>query len=199
MVHPSIQSIADARAALGSRTDADLLEALHAGDRTALGVLYDRHAALVYGSALAILRSPEEAQDLTQEVFLTLCSEHLYDPGRGPFCGYLLSMTRSRGIDRLRRRGRHLRLLERWYKAAPPEVSPATPLQHVSTRECTERVQSALAQLSEREREVLELVYYKGLTQAEIAAQLGAPLGTVKSWARRGLLGLRDSLHDLVG
>ena len=60
-------------------------------------------------------------------------------------------------------------------------------------------LRAALTQLSDREREVLELSYFKGLTQAEIADQLGAPLGTVKSWARRGLLSLRDSLQDLVG
>ncbi len=60
-------------------------------------------------------------------------------------------------------------------------------------------MRAALTQLSDREREVLELSYFKGLTQAEIADQLGAPLGTVKSWARRGLLSLRDSLQDLVG
>lgn len=194
-----VRSLAEARAELESRADVDLLAALHAGDRAALGALYDRHAALVYGLALAILKSPPEAEDLTQEVFVALSSEQGYDPERGPLRGYLVAMTRSRAIDRHRSRQRHLRLLRMWHTAAPPVVAPPTPPQHVATRQCTERVRGALAQLSDREREVLELSYYQGLTQAEIAARLGAPLGSVKSWARRGLLSLKDGLQDLVG
>ena len=181
------------------RTDAELLAALESDDGSALGTLYDRHAGLVYGVAVAILQSPQEAEDLTQEVFVTLSGDHAYDPGRGQLAGFLVAMTRSRAIDRLRSRGRHLRLLKRWHTTAPALALPATPPQQVSTKECAERVRAALTQLSDREREVLELSYWKGLTQAEIADQLGAPLGTVKSWARRGLLSLRDSLQDLVG
>jgi len=181
------------------RTDAELLAALERDDGSALGTLYDRHAGLVYGVAVAILQSPQEAEDLTQEVFVTLSGDHAYDPGRGQLAGFLVAMTRSRAIDRLRSRGRHLRLLKRWHTTAPALALPATPPQQVSTKECAERVRAALTQLSGREREVLELAYWKGLTQAEIADQLGAPLGTVKSWARRGLLSLRDSLQDLVG
>jgi len=181
------------------RTDAELLAALESDDGSALGTLYDRHAGLVYGVAVAVLQSPQEAEDLTQEVFVTLSGDHAYDPGRGQLAGFLVAMTRSRAIDRLRSRGRHLRLLRRWHTTAPALALPATPPQQVSTKECAERVRAALTQLSGREREVLELAYWKGLTQAEIADQLGAPLGTVKSWARRGLLSLRDSLQDLVG
>jgi len=182
-----------------SRTDAELVAALRADDGSALGALYDRHGGLVYGVALAILRSPQEAEDLTQEVFVALCGHLGYDAARGELAGFLVTATRSRAIDRVRARGRHLRLLRRWHETAPAGASPATPLQNVSTKQRTERVRVALTELSEREREVLELAYFQDLTQSEIADRLGAPLGSVKSWARRGLLSLRDNLQDLVG
>lgn len=189
----------DASPDASSRTDAELLAALRADDPTALGALYDRHARLVYGVALAVLQATEEAEDLTQEVFLALCGDHGYDQARGALAGFLVAMTRSRAIDRRRARGRHLRLLWHWHQTAPAAAAPPTPPQQVSSKQCTERVRAALGELSGREREVLELSYYQGLTQAEIAERLDAPLGTVKSWARRGLLSLRDSLQDLIG
>jgi RNA polymerase sigma-70 factor (ECF subfamily) len=194
-----VHLVSGGQATTPPRTDADLLAALDAGDASALGTLYDRHAGLVYGVGLAILKSAEEAEDLTQEVFLALSAEHSYDPARGQLAGLLVAMTRSRAIDRLRSRGRRLRLLRSWHRSAPAVTLPATPPQQVSTKECAERVRAALAELSDREREVLELAYFGGLTQVEIADRLGAPLGSVKSWARRGLLNLKDSLRDLVG
>ena len=169
-----------------------------ATDRAALGPLYDRYGGLVYGLARAILQSQEEAEDLTQEVFVMLCREATYDVHRGSLGAFLTTVTRSRAIDRLRGRGRHLRLLRSsWLSAPSPDPSPA-PVDRIATRECSERVRSALAELPASERRVLEMVYYQGLTQAEIAATLDAPLGTVKSWCRRGLLGLRAALADLV-
>ena len=187
------------RAPSESRTDADLVAALPADDGAALGALYDRHGGLVYGVALAILQHRQEAEDLTQEVFVALRGRLDYDAARGELAGLLITATRSRAIDKLRSRGRHLRLLRHWHETAPPGATPATPLHHVSTKERTERVRAALTELSDREREVLELAYFQDLTQTEIADRLGAPLGTVKSWARRGLLTLKNNLQDLVG
>jgi RNA polymerase sigma-70 factor (ECF subfamily) len=164
-----------------------------------LGQLYDRYAKLVYGLALAILGSPEEAQDLTQEVFVTVSRPTGYDASRGTVSAFLTTMVRSRAIDRLRRRGRSVRLLKTWHEATPVASGPPSPYERVALRECTERVRAALAELPEAEREVLELAYFKGLSQAEIAADLDAPLGTVKSRCRRALLALRRSLEDLTG
>ena len=186
------------RDASASRTDAELLAALAADDRYALGILYDRHASLVYGIALAILKSQPEAEDLTQEVFVALSGDHGYDPARGQLGAFRVARTRSRAIDRLRARGRHLRLLKRWHDTAPAAAAPPTPAQQVSVMEYAARVRAALAELSEKEREVLELAYFSDLSQTEIAERLGAPLGSVKSWARRGLIGMRDSLRDLL-
>jgi RNA polymerase sigma-70 factor (ECF subfamily) len=177
-------------------SDLDLLDAL-AHDPEALAPLYDRHASLVYGLAMSVLRDAAEAEDLTQEVFVGL-TEHSFDPERGTLAAYLISLTRSRAIDRLRRGGRHLRLLRQWHESEAAPATATTPHQATSAKQLAHRVRAALAELSEREREVLELSYYRGLTQAEIADQLGAPLGSVKSWARRALLTLKDNLQDLV-
>lgn len=179
-------------------TDRQLLDSL-AGDPAALGSLYDRYARLVYGIALASLRNAEDAQDLTQEIFLWLYRHpHKYDPARGALGAFLATMTHTRAIDRLRARGRKVRVL-RDFEHASPLASPAsTPLERYSLEQCTARVRAALAQLPENQRRVLELAYYRGLSQSEIAVDLAASLGTVKSWARRGLLALRDALGDLT-
>jgi RNA polymerase sigma-70 factor, ECF subfamily len=178
-------------------SDEALLRALGT-DRTALGPLYDRYGGLVYGLARAILQSQEEAEDLTQEVFVMLCQGTTFDARRGSLGAYLTTLTRSRAIDRLRGRGRHLRLLRASWKSAPPPDRPAGPADRIATRESSLRVRNAMAELPANERRALEMVYYQGLTQAEIATTLDAPLGTVKSWCRRGLLGLREALADLV-
>jgi len=178
-------------------TDEELIARL-AEDPSALGPLYDRHGRLVYGLALAILRNSDEAQDLTQEVFLSLCGSELYDPGRGTVGAFLTTLVRSRGIDRLRRRTRRTRLLRAQWEAAPPAVPPPLPQDRVALAECAGRVRAALGDLPETERRALEMAYYQGLTQAEIADDLGVPLGTVKSWCRRGLISLKRTLGDLV-
>jgi RNA polymerase sigma-70 factor, ECF subfamily len=182
--------------AVSGPTDLELLDAL-ADDPNALADLYDRHSGLVYGLAMSVLRDATEAEDLTQEVFLGL-TDHSFDPERGTLAAYLISLTRSRAIDRLRRGGRHLRLLRQWHESEPALDSVETPHQAMADAQVSHRVRAALADLSGREREVIELSYYRGMTQAEIADHLGAPLGSVKSWARRGLLTLRDNLQDLL-
>jgi len=170
-----------------------------AHDPTALGVLYDRHAGLVYGIALSALRNADEAQDLTQDIFLSLYQQRgSYDPARGTLSGFLVTMTRTRAIDRLRARGRKVRLLQDFQRSAPPPAPGFDPLERLSLAQCADRVRAALVELPEDQRKVLELAYYRGLTQSEIATDLDASLGTVKSWARRGLQSLARALGDLV-
>ena len=185
-------------AAPADPSDDVLLRSLGTDRAAALAALYDRYGGLVYGLARAILQSPQEAEDLTQEVFLMLCQGTTYDAGRGSLGAFLTTLTRSRAIDRVRGGGRRLRLLRSSWKSAPPPEVPAGPAERLASRQDAERVRTAVAELPANERRALEMVYYKGLTQAEIAETLDAPLGTVKSWCRRGLLGLRAALADLV-
>ncbi len=180
-------------------SDAELCRALGAGGTGALATLYDRYAGLVYGLARAILASAEEAEDLTQEIFIGLQRRCGYDPARGTLSAYLTVLTRSRALDRLRSRRSQLRLVEKL--GAPEHLAPApmAPPEQIALEQSAARVRAALAALPETQRRVLELAYFKGLSQTEIATELDAPLGTVKSWTRKGLLALRDALPDLAG
>lgn len=165
---------------------------------SAFGPLYDRHAKRVFGLALAMLGSREEAEDLTHDVFETVCRTAAYDPDRGSLGAFLTTMTRSRAIDRLRRRGRSARLLETRHAAASSAPAPRLPFDHVAMRRATERVRAAVAELPAAHRRVVEMSYYGGLSQREIAAELATPLGTVKSWSRRALLALGRALEDFA-
>ena len=184
-------------AAGADRADRELLDSL-AHDPSALEVLYDRYAGLVYGLALAALRNSADAQDLSQEIFLSLYQQaDGYDPARGALAGFLATRTRTRAIDRLRARTRKVRLLGHFEHREPAHL-PVSALERISIAQCSERVRGALAQLPVDQRRVLEMAYYRGLSQREIAADLDASLGTVKSWARRGLIALRNALGDLL-
>jgi len=178
--------------------DAELIAALAVDQSSALGGLYDRYAGLVYGLAMKILGTQAEAEDLTQEIFLSLCTKCDYDPTRGTLGAFLATLTRSRAIDRIRARTRKTRFLDALGEAPITEDPIASPLEELSIAECSERVRTALAALPETQRRVLEMAYYRGLSQTEISAELDTPLGTVKSWARRGLFSLRESLAPLA-
>jgi RNA polymerase sigma-70 factor (ECF subfamily) len=111
---------------------------------------------------------------------------------------FLTTVTRTRAIDRLRRRTRRVRLLREHHIATPVPSALPTPVERLTQAECTGRVRKALDGLAPNERRALEMAYFQGLTQAEIAQELETPLGTVTSWCRRGLLALKDELGDLV-
>ncbi len=176
--------------------DAALVTRLWAGELSALGVLYDRYGNLVYSLALKGLRRVAEAEDLTQEVFLSLMRTRSYKPGRGSLASYLTILTRSRVIDRLRAHSTQQKYLHQW-QGSQSTVDGATPMKHLTQQEQRTLVRAALMTLKEQQREVLELSYYEGQSQRDIAERLGVPLGTVKSWARRGLLQLRKQLDVL--
>ncbi len=178
-----------------SPSDAALLNDLNAKQTAALGCLYERYGSVVYGVALKVLQSPPEAEDLTQEIFLALWQRPVDAAKHGHLLRYLIAMTRSRAIDKLRSRSRHLNLVQRWgdnTTAAPP---PPTPVDQAVFQERSQQVRQALAELSEAQRQVIELAYDAGLSQSEIAQRLNQPLGTVKSWTRQGLLKLKQLLH----
>lgn len=178
-------------------TDTALVNRLWQGDLGALGLLYDRYAGLVYTISLRSLGDVASAEDLTQEVFLTLMHRRTYDPQRGTLSNYLSLLTRSRAIDCLRAQATRHRYLNQWQQQ--PVLPEPTPLEQASRQEQRTLVKDALAQLSQHQRQVLEMSYYEGQSQTEIAQKLGVPLGTVKSWARRGLLKLQSHLQSTQG
>ena len=164
-----------------------------------LAILYDRHAALVYGIALRLLKNTTEAEDLTQDIFLILTKKCSYDPKRGTLRTYLGILTRSRALDRLRSRSRNQKRLYNQSLHESAKVLCESPMVEVSQVERSHEIQQALKQLSTQEQEVLRMAYYQDLSQSEIAKQLNIALGTVKSRSRRGLLKLRQALIKLKG
>jgi RNA polymerase sigma-70 factor, ECF subfamily len=194
---PESPSEGRASARDGSAPSDEELLAVAASDRSALAELYDRHAKVVYRLALAILGGREEAEDVTQEVFVAILEPTTYDPERGTVSAFLATMTRSRALDQLRRHGRLARLVRAWHETALPTRAP-TPFEQVCRRRIVDRVRTVLAQLPGAQRQLLEMAYYRGLSQAEIASKLDAPLGTVKSRLRRALMGLEPVLAHLM-
>ena len=177
-------------------TDGSLVARLWEGELSALGILYDRYGSLVYGIAIKGLRRVAEAEEMKLENFLSLMRTRSYQPHRGSLASYLTTLTRSRVIDRLRAQSTQYKNLNQWHQSQTV-VDADTPMQHITQQEKRAIVREALTTLKAQQREVLELSYYEGQSQRDIAERLGVPLGTVKSWARRGLLQLRKQL-DLL-
>lgn len=164
---------------------ASLLVRLVQGDRSALAEFYDRYAGPVYGIVLRLLRDVHEAEDVVQEVFLQVWRQaERYDPARGKPEAWLFTIARTRALDRLRRRA--ARREENADAAPPPTLFPQG--------ETVLAVRKALAALNADQRRAVELAYYGGLTQSEIAETLGEPLGTIKTRIRTALIRLRETL-----
>ncbi|MEA5466169.1 sigma-70 family RNA polymerase sigma factor [Leptothoe sp. PORK10 BA2] len=177
-------------------SDADLLASLRAGQVESLRTLYQRYGGLVYTLARRILHSDEEAEEITQDVFITLWEKDAYQAGRGSLSRYLVVLARSRAIDKLRSQTSHRQRLHKWH-VMMADASP-TPLDMATLNERQERTRQALENLSDRERQVIEIAYYEGLSQSEIAQRLDIPLGTVKSRSRQALFKLRQTLETCL-
>ena len=174
------------------RSDEDVLESIGAGDEAALRVLYDRYGRVAYGVALRILRDQALAEDAVQEAFLAVWrSAGSYRRERAKPSTWLLTLVHRRAVDLVRRedRRRGERLEE------PPEDIAAAVPEEAQLRERRTAVQAALATLPADQRQALELTYYGGYTQSEVAEHLGVPLGTVKSRMFAGLTRLRGALE----
>ncbi len=176
-------------------SDRDLVNRLWAGDTDALATLYDRYSSMVYTLALKMLANPAEAEDLTQEVFVNFWQRRQYNPDRGSIGSFLATYTRSRAIDRLRISSGRATILQRFKRISEASSFSASPVDHATLQERSQHLRTALDQIPPAEREVLEIAYFQGLSQSEISAQMGIPLGTVKSRCRQGLLRLRGLLQ----
>ena len=176
-------------------SDSELLARVGAGDDAALGVLYDRYGGAAFGLAFRMLGDRGTAEDIVQEAFLAVWRRgSTFDLGRGSVKAWLLSIVRNAAIDRTRGRHRHqlgeVAIDDVAYRLASEDV-----WDDVARNIDRENVRKALGTLPPEQRETLELAYFGGLTQAEIAERTGEPLGTIKSRARLGLRRLERALR----
>ena len=178
-----------------SERDLNCLERLRGRDPAALEELYDRHTPLLYPVILKIVGRAVEAEEVLQDTWLQVWrNPDSFDARRGAVVAWLLVVARSRAIDRVRSLSSRQRMHDR-VEAEPPAPA-AGPADEAEQLQASARVKTAMAALSPQQRQVLELAYFGGLSQTEIAGRIGAPLGTVKSWTRQGLLKLREQLPE---
>ncbi len=182
-------------------TDRALVERMAGGNERALGELYDRHGGMAYSLALAIVGERADAEEVVADSFgQAWRTAERFDPARGSVTAWLATITRTRALDLVRARGRRARALTRAAVgnseglAAPIAPAGEAPDRGVERQEARRMVERSLAELSESQRRIIELAYFGGLTQTEIAAELREPLGTVKTRMRAGLEKLRGSL-----
>jgi RNA polymerase sigma-70 factor (ECF subfamily) len=162
-----------------------------------LRALYEACSGRVMAVALHLLRDRAEAEDVVQETFLELWRRApTFDPARGTREAFAVLIARSRALDRLRARGSALRAVES--ATADPPVPPPSPVELSEARQRGARVRSALGALPAAQREAIELAYFRGLTQTEIAARTGEPLGTVKTRLRLAMEKLAAQLVEDV-
>src|SRR5262249_5540414 len=171
------------------------LERVAEGDSGALAELYDQYADLLFSLALRIVGSASDAEEVLQDCWLQAWrSARSYDPARGAVGAWLVTIARSRALDRLRSLGSRRRAegAASTEAAAEPPPPVSDPAAGYARRMLRKDVASAVTALAPQQRQVVELAYFEGLSQAEIASRLNAPLGTVKSWTRQALLKLRE-------
>ncbi len=169
--------------------EAALIARIRAGDDSAMGDLYDHYSGVVYGVALRVLGNTTAAEDVVQEVFLQLWrNPQAFQTERGRLAPWLAVIARNRAIDLLRKR-------------QPEDDIHGLPIaagvdlaEEAARKMVVDKVRGVLAQLPPEQRKALEMAYFEGLTQTEIAAKTGDPLGTVKTRIRSGLLALRKAL-----
>jgi RNA polymerase sigma-70 factor (ECF subfamily) len=179
----------------------ELLRRIAQRERAAFEDLYTRYANILYASALKFVKEDADAQDVVQDVFIQIWDKaKLYDPAKGKPLTWALTLTRNRAIDRIRAIQRRTRLRDEFEQETFVDESAGVreALSEVDASEKGQILRKAVSQLSPQQKKVIELAYFGGLTQTEIAEKLGEPLGTVKARARRGLLKLKELLGDQI-
>ncbi len=190
---PSVCLVSSPEAIL--EADQALVLAVSRNDAGAMAAFYDRFSGLVMAVAMRMLRDRTDAEELAEDVFVELWrrSAH-YEASRGSVATWIATITRSRGIDRLRKRQRQQ--AREWGDAATEQASVVDdPLASVALTEERSHVREHLDGLQLEQRQALELAYFEGLSHSEVATRLSRPLGTVKSHIRQGLIRLRGVLR----
>ena len=185
--------------------DRQLVERMARGEDRALGDLYDRYGKTLYALALAIVREPADAEEVVVDAFgQAWRSATSFDPARGSVGAWLATIARSRALDLVRARGRRAKIHERAAQlsdggvATPIAAAGIDPGRGAEQSEARLLVGRALGALPEPQRVAIELAYFEGLTQSEIAERLAEPLGTIKTRMRAGMEKLRGLLGPLL-
>jgi len=177
--------------------DSALVEQMMAGDENALAALYDRYSGMLFAMLVRILKDTGAAEEVLQDLFLQLWhSASRYDTARGSLAAWLLVIGRNRAISRLRGRGRHEVQEDGETFSMENFASPGNIEDEASRAQMVERLRSAMATLPGEQRQAVELAYFEGMTQTEIAAQTNTPLGTVKSRVRAAMQSLKQVFDD---
>lgn len=180
--------------------DLPLVRDIAAGSGEALGQLYDRHSPLALGLLRRMLGDLNEAEEVLQEVFLQVWRDaYRYDPERATPRGWILLITRSRALDRLRSTTARQRREDEKVRSEGVRAMAPLGTRRLEQHERQRRIGSALARLPREQRQVIELAFFEGLTQTQMAARLGAPLGTVKSRVLLAMKKLREILAENAG
>jgi RNA polymerase sigma-70 factor (ECF subfamily) len=173
-------------------SDVDLIQRMGTGDTEAFSIFHRRHIGIIYSTAHRVLNNDTDAEDVTQEVLFMLWEKSpMYDISRGKPVTWLVTMTRNKAIDRLRSLQRRLRLQDEVRLENPESMDTRTPAQSLRANEKNELVRTAVMKLNPDQREVIEMLYFSGLSQQEISDRIHKPLSTVKARIHRGMVRLR--------
>jgi len=182
---------------MSGQPDAELARQLQKRDPEAMGKLYDRFGRVAWSVIVAIVRDESIAEDLVQETFLRVWNRiHAFEPGKGALGPWLLAIARNRAIDHLRSVGARMDRNSFELDVREHPSLFVTMDRDVVNTDHARVIRQAVARLNENQQKVIELAYYEGLSQTEMAERLGEPLGTVKTWVRTALKHLRDELGE---
>jgi RNA polymerase sigma-70 factor (ECF subfamily) len=198
---PSPDTSSDTASGSPSRTDdKELVRAIVERKQEAVAELYDRFSSLLMALAYRVLGNGQDAEEILQETFLQVWNQAArYDPSRSSVSTWLVLITRSRAIDRLRSRQVQQRTVTAAQQEKPTSHTSPTGVGDVLLQERQKRLGEEMSQLPPEQRQVLELAFYGGSTQSEIAEQTGIPLGTVKTRTLLAMKKLRAALREEIG
>jgi RNA polymerase sigma-70 factor (ECF subfamily) len=189
---------------MSGQRDEELARRLQRREPDAMADLYDRFGRLAYSVIFAIVRDGATAEDLVQETFLRVWNRvHAFEAGRGSLGPWLLAVARNRAIDHIRSAGakmdRNAYELDAREHPSPDHPSLFVDMERdVLNTDHARIIRKAIAKLNANQQKVIELAYYEGLSQVEMADRMGEPLGTVKTWVRTALKHLREELGQGV-
>jgi len=177
----------------------ELMAAVAVGDKPAFARLYRLTSAKLFALALGILRRRDWAEDVVQEAYLRIWRSALtFDPAKGSPMSWMVTIVRNSAFTMLERRGREVAATGEADIEAMASGDP-DPLEQAMQNSTARALLACLQELDEKQRQTIALAYYEGLTHSELSQRLGTPIGTIKSWIRRGLMLLKTCMEDRVG